>query len=514
MNTLIKAGRNVWERLNETRVKEKTIFILLLVGIVIILAPMLMIAKYNVPSADDYSHGAVTHLTWEESHSLLKVLIQSVQYVYKEYLTWQGLYSTFFMSSLQPAIFGEQWYPLTTYVMFISLFGGVAYLCTVVFRRILDATWYQTGIVAIILCAVFTQLLPSPAEAFYWYAGAVCYTFFFGISLILYAKILTYIQLSATALSPAQKTRRLLSMSVLSVIVAGSNHITGLATAILYMCGLVLMLVQKKRSCRGLIVPFCFFAAGFIASILAPGNSIRQATYHNRPTVLSSIYLSFEAAVRFAQGWLTPALFFLVIFLIPLLYKIAARTKYSYSYPLVVLLGSFCLFASMFCPHIYAAGSIGPGRLLDIVYYAFVILLIFDLLYVLGWCKRTAEKYGVCVKTEKQEGKGERPVYSAAFVLVVLALFLFGSKLADARYTSSSTMGILFRGEASAYHNTAQERLELLHDDSQQDVVLPRYPVKPWVLYFSDVATDPADWQNRAVSRYYQKNSVVLEPED
>lgn len=513
MNFLVETGQNVWEKLKRTKVSEKSIFIVFLVGIVILLIPMLVIARYNVSCTDDYSYGLFPHLAWEQSHSLLEVLKEGVHTVSHYYSGWQGTYSAVFVFSLQPAIFGEEWYPLTTYFMLLSLCGGIVYLFAVVFRRILSAAWYQTGIVIIVSAAVCTQLLPSPVQAFYWYNGSAYYTFFFGISLVLYAKVLTYIRLSDTALSPAKRILRLLSLSVLSVIIAGSNYVTALTTAVLYTCVLVLMLVQKRYSCLSLAVPFCVFIVGFIISISAPGNSIRQSAFQNRPSAPVSIVLSFGAAVRYAYSWLTPSLVFLVIFLAPLLYKIAAGTNYSYSHPILILSGSFCLLSSMFCPTIYAMGTMGPERLLNIIYYAFVILLLLDLLYVLGWCRRAAEKHGLCAKTEGQ-GSKDRSGYSVAFLLVVSMLFLSGSIAAGSHhYTSSNALRELLQGEASAYYATAKERQELLNDASQQDVVLPRYSVQPWVLYFDDISTDPDDWRNVIMERYYQKNSVVLEPE-
>ena len=508
-----KEGQNVWGKLKRARVSEKTIFILLLAGIVAVLIPMLVIARYNVPCADDYSYGGLTHSAWKQSHSLLDVLDKGAQTVNLNYSGWQGTYSAVFAFSLQPAVFGEQWYPLTTYIMLISLCGGIAYLLDVVFRRILNATRYQTGIVIIAVSAVCTQLLPSPVQAFYWFNGSAYYTFFFGISLVLYAKILTYIRLPAAELSPVKRALRLLSLSVLSAIIAGTNYVTALTTAVVYACVLLLMLIRKKYSCLSLMVPFCVFIVGFIVSVTAPGNSVRQAAYQDRPSALASIFLSFGAAVKYAWRWLTPALILLLIFLAPLLYKITARTSYSYSYPLLVLAGSFCLFASMFCPSIYAMGNAGPARLLNIIYFAAVILLVFDLSYLLGWCRRTAEKRGLCKKAETREDKGGRPVYPVVFLLALSVLFLVGSKLDSSQYTSSGALQELLQGEASAYYDTAMERLELLQDDSLQDVVLPRFPAKPRLLYFDDVTTDPADWRNVAASNYYHKNSVILAPE-
>lgn len=245
MDTIVRTAQGIWEKLKNfekklerVNIKEGLIFAILLMGIAIALTPMLMVAKYNVPSADDYSYGASARLAWRQSHLFSDVLEASTQGVKRAYFGWTGLYSMVFLAAFQPTAFGENWYALTTYIMLISLCGGIVCLSTAVFRRILNATWCQTGIAAIVISVICTQLPPLPVEGFYWYAGSVCYTFFFGISLILYAKILTYIRLSAAGLSPAKKAFRLLSLSVLSAIIAGSNFTTALTTAILFVCAL------------------------------------------------------------------------------------------------------------------------------------------------------------------------------------------------------------------------------------------------------------------------------------
>ena len=51
---------------------------------------------------------------------------------------------------------------------------------------------------------------------------------------------------------------------------------------------------------------------------------------------------------------------------------------------------------------------------------------------------------------------------------------------------------------------------EMLKDKSVTDAVLPAYTYKPDLLFFSDITTDPSDWTNEAVRRYYDKTSVVL----
>lgn len=52
--------------------------------------------------------------------------------------------------------------------------------------------------------------------------------------------------------------------------------------------------------------------------------------------------------------------------------------------------------------------------------------------------------------------------------------------------------------------------MDLLYDDSIQDVELQELSVKPYVLYFDDITNNPDDWRNTAVAEYYNKSSVIL----
>ncbi|MFQ8600000.1 MAG: hypothetical protein ACLSAP_05005 [Oscillospiraceae bacterium] len=91
-------------------------------------------------------------------------------------------------------------------------------------------------------------------------------------------------------------------------------------------------------------------------------------------------------------------------------------------------------------------------------------------------------------------------------------MFLFSCVMVSDRvtFTSASAVKSLESGEARQYYDVAQQRLVLLKDDSLKDVVLLPYPVKPYVLYFDDITSDPENSRNRHMSKYYDKQSVRL----
>ena len=52
----------------------------------------------------------------------------------------------------------------------------------------------------------------------------------------------------------------------------------------------------------------------------------------------------------------------------------------------------------------------------------------------------------------------------------------------------------------------------MLEDPQIRDAELEPFPSQPYLLYFDDIAEDPEEWINVAMSRYYGKDSVRLAP--
>ena len=95
------------KRIIHFRLPEKVAFWLALAAVVLMLVPMLLVARYNVPCADDYHFGAPTHAAWQATHSLAAVVKAAGEKVAERYANWQGTYSAMFLMALQPAVFGN-----------------------------------------------------------------------------------------------------------------------------------------------------------------------------------------------------------------------------------------------------------------------------------------------------------------------------------------------------------------------------------------------------------------------
>ena len=106
-------------------IAPRMIFSVLLVILLLLLIPMFAIARYDVPAADDFSFSCETHAAIVSRGSVTDILSGAVEKAVKVYYTWQGSFSAIFLMALQPAIWGLPYYAFTTWIMLLSLLGGL-----------------------------------------------------------------------------------------------------------------------------------------------------------------------------------------------------------------------------------------------------------------------------------------------------------------------------------------------------------------------------------------------------
>lgn len=488
------------QQLVNCTIPYKIILILLVIGICALLFPLLLIGKYNIPSADDYSYGIVTHKAIENGGSIISVLEAAWDQMFLAYQRTQGTFSAVFLFGLQPAIFGEDYYLLVPYIMLSVLIAGLYLFSKAFFGLFLQRKSAKNLYSAVIFCVIVilcTQFLPSPVQGFYWYNGAIYYTFFFGLSLILYSMLIKL------AFKEAHEKMIILQAGIilLCVLIAFCNLITTLTTLIILVSAIILMLFCKNKNWKFFILPLIVYAACFYINVKAPGFSARQNLFDQRPGVFGTILLSFQYTITQLYRWNTIPVIALYIFLIPVVWRIASKSDFSFRMPWLVTLYSFCLQAAMNAPTYYAYADPGPGRVEDIRFFAMTILII-NIFYWEGWFSK---KF---VQKSDSTADGIR----LSFIFGVICLFAAGLFLSEKEQpiTSISAFQSYRSGEAGLYKHIFKQRLEVLKDPEIKDALLREFPKKPYVIYFDDITYDPEDWRNLSMSQYYHKDSVRL----
>ena len=94
----------------------------------IVIAPLLVLGAYNFPSADDWSYGRDAYKALQAGGGVGTVLKISGETVVRYYVGWEGRFMNAFFASLQPGIWGEEYYAVVAWLMLGGLILGELFL--------------------------------------------------------------------------------------------------------------------------------------------------------------------------------------------------------------------------------------------------------------------------------------------------------------------------------------------------------------------------------------------------
>lgn len=472
--------------------------------LIISLMPLLLLGKYNVMCIDDYDYGRQVHDTWLATGSYL----QSVQTAWRQnmefYQNWQGTYISCFLMALCPMNFHYE----IAWVVPLLMIGMFATSTFVLGRHILTkwlgAEGAASSFVALLLVFMFYQVLEAPFEGIYWYNGSTHY--------ILMQSILFFmLRLTSGALWAKSRMRGMIcsvAAAVLAVIVGGGNLITGLQAEVLMAFLLLYAIVKNRRKIWAVSLPLVTGSVGFLCNIIAPGNLVRSTLDPSTGySPVLSVLLSFYYTMVFIIRW-TPVFVILVwLAVLPVLWKIMKASDKNFAHPLWVTAGVYCVLSAMFTPTLYAVGMVGLARVDNIIQMVYYLGLFMTTAYWLGYFshrkrgEKAADAFGTFLERAGKQ-------MTAVCLLLVLIVWVF---TADKNtYTAVSAMRSLFNGDAQTFYTEAMERHEIYMDEDIAGVEFAPYSAKPALFAFEDLSTNPENWLNLAVTRYYHKEYVKV----
>lgn len=176
------------------------------------------------------------------------------------------------------------------------------------------------------------------------------------------------------------------------------------------------------------------------------------------------------------------------------------KISYEWKYPGLVIILSFCIYASSYTPTLFAQGSTGAGRVQNLQYVFFILMLFADLFYLEGW---------IFKNLKIQFSMGENYIWSYLLSVLICLGILFIFMLNKGSLISCSAMRSVWVGEAKIYKQEADERITILKEDGKVSE-LSGFTVYPYVLYFDDITADKNDWRNMAMANWYGKSAVLL----
>lgn len=476
--------------------KQKLFLWCVMIFAAVTILPLLIISLYNHPSADDFAYAVETHMVWKSTRNIFLVIIEAVKTSIGYWNRWQGLYTSAFLLALEPGIFGEQYYRITGFLTIGTILIGNLVFCLYILHKRLETTKLTAAAFGMITAFLMLHWMPSAVEGLYWYNGAMNYTFFYGILLILTCVILSLCQ--------EQSKRALVLKSILGIILAfalsGGNHVTAFAGLLVVAGVLGFCVILKKRSYVIRVgIVLVFEAAGFLLNILSPGTKVRSGAFEESKGVFWTIRNAVRYLLDRIDDWLSLALVVCIVIMLPFVFqcvrKIREEKKFEFRYPLLVFIASVGFLTAMCCPSYYAMGAIGAGRLVNIVYFVFIMLAFVNTFYICGWL-------------DSKFAFGDF-AWNCNWTLTVLLLcfgMIAGCYENAAGYIAWESVST---GEALAYSLEADARYNVYIHSEGQDVEVPAFTFYPQLLYYEDITEEPEDWRNLQVEEYYRLNSVI-----
>lgn len=458
--------------------------------------PLILLSFFNHPSADDYSYGKFTYHVWNSTHSFIAVIKSAVETSRHFWNNCDGLYASAFLMALQPGIFGEKYYVLTSFITMGSLIGANLFFVKIVLNKILNLSKVEGVYCALLSSFMMIQWMPSGVQGIYWYDGSMNYTCFFSL-LMLTVSMSIY---SMQAQNKVEMVMRGIITSLLSVILAGGNHVTAFA-GILYLFGNIVYLIINKRKhifFSG-ILPFIAIISGFFFNVLSPGTRARQTAFTERFGVIKTIIYASVKGCQYINEWFGFDTLICIGLLLPVIFRIIFLLQergFRFRYPILVLILSVGFTCALFCPPYYAMGVEGQGRLINVIYFTYIALLLFNTMYILGWFK---VQYNIQILEIINHIRG---IYMPICICIVaLCIGMLDSN-------GYKAVKDLTSGDAQTWSRENYERVAFLKETEFDDVFVTPFSAYPDLLYFDDITYDINDWRNCAMAYYYDLNTV------
>lgn len=454
------------------------------------LVPVLLVGGCAHPFGDDYSFSRFVHYALDEGTSVLGAMVFTAR---RLYFGWQGTYMASALMALQPGLISEQAYILTPILLLLALCLSTATLTHALLRRWLKQDGWTWLLVTAGLLTATIQYQPNPREAFFWWNGGVYYTGFYAMMLLMFTCLIRL------RLGPKHPALLFAAALALAALVGGGNYVTGLLSCVV-LAGYTLacLLWDRRRLWQPAAVGAVLLAC-FLINALAPGNAVRQAGSYGMPA-FQAIRAAIAEGAEDLHAYIHLPFLALMLGLVPVLWKALENTEFAFPLP---GLATAVLFLALCCqntPHFYALASAGPGRLRNIVYDSYLILLLLAEGYWIGWLRR---KMG-----------GEFLTASAGRWMAKTALFVAvaGFALSYPMTPAYQCAEILADGSARAYDEHINGWVEVLSDPDIDPVTVAQLPVCPPLLHSYNLSDNPENFANVAAANYYGKTAVIALP--
>ena len=450
--------------------------------------PIVIASTYTFLQADDFSHAMDIGIFRE---NIIKLFIASIKYAKRMYLIWQGTYTSMFLQAFLSPLNGLGLVQLKI-VMLVNVVLFVISLILIVYSvcKCCNIGLSKTAVL-ITICTVGIFGFTSWTEIFYWFSGAISYSFplsfaFIGVSLVLISK---------------KKLGQVCAAVLMFMASGGSLEVAGTG------CFMLLMICVVKRMLGNIerkdYIIFMISVMGAIINVIAPGNYSRHSLIDNSGLhFINATISTFDIVIEFMEQLIFDTPFIVVLFVAFLIgIKIGKINRIRLDiYGVIIILSCILPIVTGFPVCLaYSGNSYFPNRCEFVEVTIIVISLV--LIAIAGGC----------ILSGKMEGLFSKEV------CLVLILFLIAMPSINPAWKISELIPYTMLEQIAVreFKNYNEEVNELYHSigaDENEDVFIYDLPEKIDNFPSVSIDEDMASWLNPNIAEYYGKKSLQYVP--
>lgn len=445
--------------------------------------PLLDISRYNHSNADDFWMSSGVHFVWEETHSVFKTIWHGFITTVALWKNWDGCFVSMFIGGIPPVVFDEELYKFTFVIIAGMLIVGIVWLLYEVLVRLLK---FPVVHYLMILCAVlilYTNFTPSVKDAFYWWVGGINYTFMTGVMFVSQACLVEYIV--------SNRKGFLIGGSICAFLTGVGNLLTGLINPMILVVELVVLLLVYKKDKLLYIIPTVSGIVGLMFNVLAPGNLIRGGDELFTNPVFATIIKAITSSTVLIGDFYRKPMGFIYAFILVVVFDAMRRklSGFKFRYPLIFVIVTYGIYCAIFAPVIYA-GSAFYGRVKNVSFFIMVLMLLFNVIYILGWI---FEKYDIKVKA----------VILQIIVYAALIFVVSSGIIDDAYFDSAYAKESMRIGQAQDFDKKVMDRFAIYYNNDIKEVVVDEITWIPTVFYWDEDCLQDLAW-------YFHKDYIKV----
>ncbi len=501
--------------LAQRRISNRALSWLCVAALLISLTPLYAISFYNHACYDDFGFSILTHSAWRETGSLLQTVKAAIQNTAGIRNTWEGTYATSFISALQPAVFGEGLYWLTTFVLLTFFLFALWFFLRQALVKALHADRATFWMAFSAVSFVMIQFVPDVSEAFFWFNGGVAYTMLWSFMLLRIGVWLCFDR----AGRPGARAALYALLLALTVVVGGGKYST-LLFACLADGLLVAFSFHRKRPGRWAELSLLALLLGcFAFSALAPGNAVRAATLSGGMSAPKAIAQAFYFGLALMGNWFSLPLLVVWALVSWQLGEALRGSPLRFHHPIWTTVLCVCLFCAQLAPTLVTGNYLGDGRTVNTYYYTFVLMSCALAVYWTGWLMRRmdgAPRFPA-IGTAKRDGL-RIGAFALAIVLLTVGCVSYRPEGRESwgpqNMAGGSALRSLLSGEAARYDQAMDERDAVMNDPLAPVAVVTPVREVPAAFMGDAFTGDNLSYVLELYAEYYEKQRVTIAREE